>query len=188
MTRCDFTRRLEEDAAAAPRSSLTDSSASLSRRQVAETSLGGMEPAGAYGAGKAGSLAFDPVAFFTHPRTVLRLLSWVSLHRIESVFIINGRACAVYLHRLLLSASLPFTAFMCLCLSLFFCRCLLSSQVGLIHFSFYERRDRREAVSSSDSSEQHRLHVSDAAPGWSSMQDQQRLITICLSGASLCLG
>uniref|UniRef100_A0A667X5T9 Synaptogyrin n=1 Tax=Myripristis murdjan TaxID=586833 RepID=A0A667X5T9_9TELE len=36
-----------------------------------------MEPAGAYGAGKAGSAAFDPVAFFTHPRTILRLLSWV---------------------------------------------------------------------------------------------------------------
>lgn len=36
-----------------------------------------MEPAGAYGAGKAGSVAFDPVAFFTHPRTILRLLSWV---------------------------------------------------------------------------------------------------------------
>ncbi|KAF3852417.1 hypothetical protein F7725_005772 [Dissostichus mawsoni] len=36
-----------------------------------------MESAGAYGAGKAGSVAFDPVAFFTHPRTVLRLMSWV---------------------------------------------------------------------------------------------------------------
>ncbi|XP_028316924.1 synaptogyrin-3-like isoform X2 [Gouania willdenowi] len=36
-----------------------------------------MEPAGAYGAGKAGSIAFDAVAFFTHPRTLLRLLSWV---------------------------------------------------------------------------------------------------------------
>ncbi|XP_035812464.1 synaptogyrin-1-like isoform X2 [Amphiprion ocellaris] len=36
-----------------------------------------MEPAGAYGAGKAGAVSFDPVAFFTHPRTVLRLLSWV---------------------------------------------------------------------------------------------------------------
>lgn len=38
-----------------------------------------MEPAGAYGAGKAGSVSFDPVAFFTHPRTILRLMSWVSL-------------------------------------------------------------------------------------------------------------
>lgn len=38
-----------------------------------------MEPAGGYGAGKAGGVAFDPVAFFTHPRTVLRLMSWVSL-------------------------------------------------------------------------------------------------------------
>ncbi|TNN31443.1 Synaptogyrin-3 [Liparis tanakae] len=36
-----------------------------------------MEAAGAYGAAKAGSVAFDPVAFFTHPRTVLRLTSWV---------------------------------------------------------------------------------------------------------------
>ncbi|XP_034455047.1 synaptogyrin-3-like isoform X2 [Hippoglossus hippoglossus] len=36
-----------------------------------------MEPAGAYGAGKAGSVSFDPVAFFTHPRTILRLMSWV---------------------------------------------------------------------------------------------------------------
>ncbi|XP_069545846.1 synaptogyrin-1-like isoform X3 [Brachyistius frenatus] len=36
-----------------------------------------MEPAGAYGAGKAGSFTFDPVAFFTHPRTILRLMSWV---------------------------------------------------------------------------------------------------------------
>ncbi|XP_030206761.1 synaptogyrin-1 isoform X2 [Gadus morhua] len=36
-----------------------------------------MESAGAYGAGRAGSTSFDPVAFFTHPRTVVRLLSWV---------------------------------------------------------------------------------------------------------------
>lgn len=36
-----------------------------------------METAGAYGARKAGSVAFDPVAFFTHPRSILRLLSWV---------------------------------------------------------------------------------------------------------------
>ncbi|KAM6942107.1 synaptogyrin-1-like isoform 2-T2 [Lycodopsis pacificus] len=36
-----------------------------------------MEPAGAYGARKAGSVPFDPVAFFTHPRTILRLMSWV---------------------------------------------------------------------------------------------------------------
>ncbi|MEQ2241845.1 hypothetical protein ILYODFUR_029558 [Ilyodon furcidens] len=35
-----------------------------------------METAGAYGARKAGSVPFDPVAFFTHPRTILRLLSW----------------------------------------------------------------------------------------------------------------
>lgn len=40
---------------------------------------GGMESAGGFGAGKAGGVAFDPVAFFTHPRTVLRLMSWVSL-------------------------------------------------------------------------------------------------------------
>lgn len=46
---------------------------------VRHQKAGGMQPAGAYGAGKAGSVAFDPVAFFTHPRTVLRLLSWVSL-------------------------------------------------------------------------------------------------------------
>ncbi|KAG7237083.1 hypothetical protein INR49_032829 [Caranx melampygus] len=50
---------------------------SFSQRASGGRNLGGMEPAGAYGAGKAGSLAFDPVAFFTHPRTVLRLLSWV---------------------------------------------------------------------------------------------------------------
>uniref|UniRef100_A0A3Q2NRB6 Synaptogyrin 3b n=1 Tax=Fundulus heteroclitus TaxID=8078 RepID=A0A3Q2NRB6_FUNHE len=36
-----------------------------------------METAGAYGARKAGNVPFDPVAFFTHPRTILRLLSWV---------------------------------------------------------------------------------------------------------------
>ncbi|XP_061626566.1 synaptogyrin-3-like [Phyllopteryx taeniolatus] len=36
-----------------------------------------MEPAAVYGAAKAGKLAFDPLAFFTHPRTILRLLSWV---------------------------------------------------------------------------------------------------------------
>uniref|UniRef100_G3PX33 Synaptogyrin n=1 Tax=Gasterosteus aculeatus aculeatus TaxID=481459 RepID=G3PX33_GASAC len=36
-----------------------------------------MERAGAYGAAKAGGVAFDPVAFFTHPRTILRLMSWV---------------------------------------------------------------------------------------------------------------
>lgn len=39
----------------------------------------GMEPAVAYGAAKAGSVSFDPVAFFKHPRTILRLLCWVSL-------------------------------------------------------------------------------------------------------------
>lgn len=38
-----------------------------------------MEPAGAYGAAKAGSTSFDPVAFFKHPRTILRLMCWVSL-------------------------------------------------------------------------------------------------------------
>lgn len=38
-----------------------------------------MEPAGAYGAAKAGSIGFDPVAFFKHPRTILRLMCWVSL-------------------------------------------------------------------------------------------------------------
>ncbi|KAM4585160.1 synaptogyrin-3-like [Odontesthes bonariensis] len=36
-----------------------------------------METTGAYGVRKAGGVTFDPVAFFTHPRTVLRLLSWV---------------------------------------------------------------------------------------------------------------
>ncbi|KAJ3615192.1 hypothetical protein NHX12_018760 [Muraenolepis orangiensis] len=36
-----------------------------------------MESAGGYGAGRAGSNSFDAVAFFTHPRTVVRLLSWV---------------------------------------------------------------------------------------------------------------
>uniref|UniRef100_A0A3B3WMC3 MARVEL domain-containing protein n=1 Tax=Poecilia mexicana TaxID=48701 RepID=A0A3B3WMC3_9TELE len=36
-----------------------------------------METAVAYGAMKAGRVPFDPVAFFTHPRTILRLLSWV---------------------------------------------------------------------------------------------------------------
>uniref|UniRef100_A0A3Q2YQI4 Synaptogyrin 3b n=1 Tax=Hippocampus comes TaxID=109280 RepID=A0A3Q2YQI4_HIPCM len=36
-----------------------------------------MEPAAAYGAAKAGKVVFDPVAFFTHPRTIMRLLSWV---------------------------------------------------------------------------------------------------------------
>ncbi|KAM6972357.1 synaptogyrin-3-like [Aplochiton taeniatus] len=36
-----------------------------------------MEPAGAYGSGKAGNTNFEPIGFFTHPRTVLRLLSWV---------------------------------------------------------------------------------------------------------------
>ncbi|XP_043970681.1 synaptogyrin-3-like [Gambusia affinis] len=36
-----------------------------------------METASAYGAMKAGRVLFDPVAFFTHPRTILRLLSWV---------------------------------------------------------------------------------------------------------------
>lgn len=39
----------------------------------------GMEPAGAYGAAKAGSIGVDPVAFFKHPRTILRLMCWVSL-------------------------------------------------------------------------------------------------------------
>ncbi|XP_008315012.1 synaptogyrin-1-like [Cynoglossus semilaevis] len=36
-----------------------------------------METAGGFNAGKAGHIAFDPVAFFTHPRTILRLMSWV---------------------------------------------------------------------------------------------------------------
>ncbi|KAM9769124.1 synaptogyrin-1-like isoform 2-T2 [Menidia menidia] len=36
-----------------------------------------MDSTAAYGARKAGSVAFDPVAFLTHPRTILRLLSWV---------------------------------------------------------------------------------------------------------------
>lgn len=52
---------------------------SLSLRAFGQHPAGGMEPAGGYGAGKAGGVAFDPVAFFTHPRTVLRLMSWVSL-------------------------------------------------------------------------------------------------------------
>lgn len=39
----------------------------------------GMEPAVAFGAAKAGSVNFDPVAFFKHPRTILRLMCWVSL-------------------------------------------------------------------------------------------------------------
>lgn len=72
------------------RSSLTVSSPSLSG-QSGGTKAGGMEPAGAYGAGKAGSFTFDPVAFFTHPRTVLRLMSWVSLLRTVRA-LINGRA------------------------------------------------------------------------------------------------
>ncbi|KAM9792080.1 synaptogyrin-3-like [Neosynchiropus ocellatus] len=36
-----------------------------------------MDAAAAYGASRAGGVAFDPVAFFSHPRTLLRLLSWV---------------------------------------------------------------------------------------------------------------
>ncbi|XP_077461351.1 synaptogyrin-3-like [Stigmatopora argus] len=36
-----------------------------------------MDPAVAFGSAKAGKLAFDPVAFFTHPRTIMRILSWV---------------------------------------------------------------------------------------------------------------
>lgn len=52
---------------------------SFSLRAFGQHPAGGMEPAGGYGAGKAGGVAFDPVAFFTHPRTVLRLMSWVSL-------------------------------------------------------------------------------------------------------------
>ena len=72
------------------RSSLTVSSPSLSG-QSGSTKAGGMEPAGAYGAGKAGSFVFDPVAFFTHPRTVLRLMSWVRLLRTVRA-LINGRA------------------------------------------------------------------------------------------------
>lgn len=48
-------------------------------RAFGQHPAGGMEPAGGFGAGKAGGVAFDPVAFFTHPRTVLRLMSWVSL-------------------------------------------------------------------------------------------------------------
>uniref|UniRef100_A0A1A8QV47 Synaptogyrin n=1 Tax=Nothobranchius pienaari TaxID=704102 RepID=A0A1A8QV47_9TELE len=36
-----------------------------------------MEAAGGYGTRKATGVRFDPVAFFTHPRTILRLLSWV---------------------------------------------------------------------------------------------------------------
>ncbi|CAF88261.1 unnamed protein product [Tetraodon nigroviridis] len=49
-----------------------------------------MEPAVAYGAAKAGSVGFDPVAFFKHPRTILRLLCWVS--RLGSAA--GGRWCA----------------------------------------------------------------------------------------------
>ncbi|XP_030268398.1 synaptogyrin-1-like isoform X2 [Sparus aurata] len=49
-----------------------------------------MEPAGAYGAGKAGSFTFDPVAFFTHPRTVLRLMSWVFSMVVFSCIINEG--------------------------------------------------------------------------------------------------
>uniref|UniRef100_A0A1A8F1Y7 Synaptogyrin 3b n=1 Tax=Nothobranchius korthausae TaxID=1143690 RepID=A0A1A8F1Y7_9TELE len=36
-----------------------------------------MDAAGGYGTRKAAGVRFDPVAFFTHPRTILRLLSWV---------------------------------------------------------------------------------------------------------------
>lgn len=53
---------------------------------------GGMETAGGFNAGKAGHIAFDPVAFFTHPRTILRLMSWVRFICSVSVFI-NGGAC-----------------------------------------------------------------------------------------------
>ncbi|XP_075889841.1 synaptogyrin-1-like isoform X2 [Nelusetta ayraudi] len=49
-----------------------------------------MEPAGGYGAGKAGGVAFDPVAFFTHPRTVLRLMSWVFSMVVFSCIINEG--------------------------------------------------------------------------------------------------
>lgn len=59
--------------------------ASLSASPLLRSAVGqhaaaaGMEPAVAYGAAKAGSASFDPVAFFKHPRTILRLMCWVRL-------------------------------------------------------------------------------------------------------------
>lgn len=89
VTRCDFTRRLEEDAAAPWRFFIVPVVLQAGASQQKDR---GMEQAGAYGAGKAGSVGFDPVAFFTHPRTILRLMSWVSLLcnvRVD----ISGQAC-----------------------------------------------------------------------------------------------
>lgn len=80
-------RRLEEDPAAR-RCSHTALSRSLGGRS-GSTTPGGMEAAGAYGARKAGSVRFDPVAYFTHPRTILRLLSWVSRLLLLIIFLCN---------------------------------------------------------------------------------------------------
>lgn len=54
----------------------------------------GMEPAVAYGAAKAGSVSFDPVAFFKHPRTILRLLCWVSLLCNAALALMSRPACS----------------------------------------------------------------------------------------------
>lgn len=119
-----------------------------------------MESAGAYGAGKAGSFNFDPVAFFTHPRTILRLMSWVSLLCNVRVGI-NGQA---YLHS-------PPNPSLSLCLSpIHIVPLSLFSNVTFMRINinqcFLIKPLRVKSLLGY--SFQHRNHFSDAASGWSS--------------------